>query len=161
MMDVVLAIALASFAISLSYKIYQAIGTEHEGFAVIFGIPLNIVLYILVYKSLQVGKGELAKDEDGNEGFFIGKSSVLPVWLMIPLKIIATIIFGFAMYIGVTSSSIYLIFTSLILLLWTHCDYLKTRFSWINENTLYKGTRYIVIFMIVISFMALLKNIFL
>ena len=161
LMGLIFAVSLTLFAISLSYKIYQAMGTEHEYFAVMFGIPLNIVLYILVYKSLQVGKGELAKDEDGNEGFFIGKSSVLPVWLMIPLKIIATIIFGFAMYIGVTSSSIYLIFTSLILLLWTHCDYLKTRFSWINENTLYKGTRYIVIFMIVISFMALLKNIFL
>ncbi|WP_227429071.1 hypothetical protein [Psychrobacter sp. I-STPA6b] len=124
-MGIVLAITLALFAILLSYEIYQAMGTEHQGFAVFFGVPLNIVLYILVYKSLQVGTGEIVKDKDGNEEFIIGKSSVLPAWLKIPLKVIATIIFGFALYIGVTSASIYLIFTSLILLLWTHYDYLK------------------------------------
>lgn len=160
-MGLIFAVPLTLFAILLSYKIYQAMETEHEDFAVMFGVPLNIVLYILVYKSLQVGKGKFVKDDNGNEEFIIGKSSVLPAWLRIPLKIIATIVFGLILFYSLISRYFFIAPIILMLLLWTHYDYLKTRFSWVNENTLYKGTRYIVIFIIVIQFVALLISYFL
>lgn len=78
------------FAVFLSYKIAISLKTEHQGFAIILGIPFHCVLYYLVYQCFQLKNGTFQTNDTGEADWVVGEKKMLPNLVWKPIQWIST-----------------------------------------------------------------------
>lgn len=135
----ILAIPLFIMALFLSVKIYHTFVTEHKSIMIFIGIAFNLLLYYLAYQSTKLGQGKFMEDTSGETVWQVTDKKLLPTWVSLPLRLIATLMFVWMLVIGIQQRHFMLIISALLLLLWTHYSQLKN-FKWLqlNEDRLHK-----------------------
>lgn len=130
-------------AVFLSYKIVINLQTEHQGFAVIVGIPFNCLLYYLVYQCFQLKNGKFQTDDKGEADWVVGEKNVLPNLVWKPIQWISTAFVFMVFLWSVLAFRLEVTLYLLVLLCWLHYDTLKKRSSF-NTNYFWNIIQYLV-----------------